>query len=140
MRRARFLAEARARKICTGMGLLCSLCAGASCSSGEDSDRRICTREDSVEGSVGSGGVSGEDQFLHETAKCSCGDLLLPGKAGGEPCQSPGECAQLCCECPTGPGRFLVQRCSQSVCVGAPDACSIALQTSDTVQSFCASG
>jgi len=73
-------------------------------------------------GSLGGGSQSTEIT----TSRCACPATLQPGAGAGASCGTAGDCAQVCCACATGHGRFLVRSCTNGQCQGDLDACAAA--------------
>jgi hypothetical protein len=77
--------------------------------------------------SFGAGGGSldgGTRSVEATTSRCACPATLEPGAAAGAPCTTSGDCAQVCCACATGHGRYVIRTCENGRCVGAPDICA----------------
>jgi hypothetical protein len=71
------------------------------------------------------------------TSRCACPATLGPGAPAGTSCVTSGDCAQVCCACGTGHGKFLIRTCVNGQCLGDPDACA-SLANDFLVASFCA--
>jgi hypothetical protein len=82
------------------------------------------------------GGSDATGSFQYQTSRCECPAPPAPGKAPGEACSGFGQCAAICCDCPSGHGNYLVQRCAQGICTSAASACANALGNS-FIADFC---
>jgi hypothetical protein len=71
------------------------------------------------------------------TSRCACPGTLEPGGAAGAACTSDTDCAQICCACATGHGRYLVRTCQSGRCLGEPEICADANATGSSLASFC---
>jgi len=90
-----------------------------------------------VTSSSGGGSPDGGSQSNEiTTSRCACPATLGPGAPAGAACVTASDCAQICCGCATGHGKFVVRSCVNGQCLGDPDACAAA--TGDfLVASFC---
>ena len=85
------------------------------------------------------GGSATGGSFLRGvvTSACTCPGALEPGGAAGAACTSDTDCAQICCACATGHGRYLVRTCQNGRCLGEPEICADANATGSSLASFC---
>jgi len=82
------------------------------------------------------GGGNANGSFAYTTSRCECPASTKPGKPAGQGCGFSDECAEVCCNCPTGHGNYLVQACTQGTCPDAASACSSAL-SNPFIADFC---
>jgi hypothetical protein len=95
-----------------------------------------CLAEPITSSSGGGSSDGGSQSRDITTSRCACPATLEPGAAAGASCVTAGDCAQVCCACPTGAGRFVVRSCVNRQCQGDLDACAAASEDF-LVASFC---
>ncbi|HXU00412.1 MAG TPA: hypothetical protein VN903_05440 [Polyangia bacterium] len=85
------------------------------------------------------GGGSSDGRFRTSeivTSACACPATLEPGGAPGTTCTSGQDCAQICCACAAGHGRFLIRTCQNGQCLGEAETCADG-NTQPTLTTFC---
>jgi len=65
----------------------------------------------------------GGDATTRQAEGDTCGSPLLTGKAAGEKCAGPQECAEVCCNCSSGGMSYSTQVCFEGKCATAAYAC-----------------
>jgi hypothetical protein len=85
------------------------------------------------------GGASAAGSFSRAvvTSRCACPAALEAGGAPGAACTSEMDCAEICCACATGHGRYRVRTCQNGRCLGEPEICADADGTGSSLASFC---
>jgi hypothetical protein len=65
----------------------------------------------------------GVSSLVRQTQGGACYSPLQTGKAVGEKCMGPSDCAEVCCGCSSGGKSYSVQVCDKGKCATADYAC-----------------